>query len=273
MAGSWTVVEGMIARRPEPELRNAGGTGSFGPPFDDADKAPATRHDRIDMDGLAIGLIYRDASGQRSERTVRCREWWFEAGLYYLSAWCKLRGAERTFRADRIEAVVDYTTGERIDDVASFFAPYIGERPSVRDTRPAGIPATHVTAADLVRTFRDGAKVLLYLAMSDAHLHPAERQLVLAYASRRVEDRFPKAAGGATPMIERWIDNHVPSRSTALGALRNVAAERENGGLLAYALVDLIIADGAVSDDEMAAAWGLVKALERRERSTSPDPA
>ena len=51
-----------------------------------------------------LGVVYTDAAGRRSERTVRPLALLFYIESVVLAAWCELRSDFRHFRADRIRA-------------------------------------------------------------------------------------------------------------------------------------------------------------------------
>jgi predicted DNA-binding transcriptional regulator YafY len=57
--------------------------------------------------GETARILYVNAGGESSERTVSVRSrYTSRAGIAYLRAYCHLRGEERTFRSDRILAVL-----------------------------------------------------------------------------------------------------------------------------------------------------------------------
>jgi predicted DNA-binding transcriptional regulator YafY len=51
-----------------------------------------------------IGIRYRDASGEKTERTIEPHYLLLSYPVWYVLAWDDLRQEERTFRCDRIEA-------------------------------------------------------------------------------------------------------------------------------------------------------------------------
>ncbi len=60
--------------------------------------------------GAAYRIQYVSRSGRKSIRTIEVREIRLRNGILYLRSWCRLRGEERTFRADRVlsaETVAD----------------------------------------------------------------------------------------------------------------------------------------------------------------------
>jgi hypothetical protein len=167
---------------------------------------------------------------------------------------------------DRIEEVIDYSTGEIIYDVAEFFAPYLGALASTSCASPR--PAAHVSVSSNPRVaaaFRDGARVLLFVAISDGELHEGELAHVVEYCTSRLR-RLKNPPTNAESIARRWITSHVPTRGSALAALGRLMVNDEDGRELAHSISDLIVADGAVTDGELAFAWSLVKAMEGRER-------
>ena len=98
------------------ELRErAARTRIFAPVWrDELSLAFAARIDRLHAAIEAqsvLRLVYRDEGGQASTRDVEplCLAFW--GGKWTLGTWCRLRGAFRNFRPDRIDQF--YETGER----------------------------------------------------------------------------------------------------------------------------------------------------------------
>ncbi len=257
------LVETFLTGRREPPLRPLRGREMYGPAEDDAQPSGPLRDLATDLEGLAIGIVYFDASGGRSERSIRCLKLREHNGLHYIDAWCKLRDAQRSFRVDRIAEIIDYSTGEVIDDVMGFLEPYFEslEIVPIRAAKPKSGP----TAAAAFRAFRDGARVLLFVSMADGELHPTEAAIINAYAVDRIR-RFAPETAEPEAIAARWIGNQSPTRNAAMAALRAVLDDAEHGRDLAHAIIDLIAVDGIVTDEEMATAWDLVKVIERRGR-------
>src|SRR4051794_15446885 len=64
------------------------------------------------ISGVSCIIRYIDAKGAPSERRVTCHRFEEAKGLRYLRGFCHERSAVRTFRADRVAAVIDLHTGE-----------------------------------------------------------------------------------------------------------------------------------------------------------------
>lgn len=209
-----------------------------------------------DLEGVTIGFIYRGSDGGTSSRRVVCRTLLQKSGVVYIQAHCLLRNAPRSFRMDRIEALFSYSTGEVIEDVDGFFAPFM--------KRPSDLASSRDIAS--FDAIEHGLKVLMFLAMADGSVHPRERDIIYSYAAERLQQL------GAT-LSHRYLaarlENYVPTRGQALTGMRKVLdADLADARLLAFAIADVIAADGEVSDDEMVAAKALLGTIERRERRT-----
>ena len=66
---------------------------------------------------LVLTIDYRDAKGERSAREVEPLAVWYDttAASWSFSAWCRTRGAVRTFRLDRLQTT-PAPTGEMFDE-------------------------------------------------------------------------------------------------------------------------------------------------------------
>lgn len=73
----------------------------------DDDRAMIDRLDRATEAHRKLSLVYRDAEGHVTERTVRPLALWFWGKVWTLIAWCELREDFRMFRIDRITAAED----------------------------------------------------------------------------------------------------------------------------------------------------------------------
>lgn len=57
--------------------------------------------------GIGATMEYVDAKGARTRRTIRPSRIYSDGDRLYLTAFCLLRGAPRTFRVDRIVSFID----------------------------------------------------------------------------------------------------------------------------------------------------------------------
>jgi hypothetical protein len=130
----------------------------------------------------------------------------------------------------------------------------------------AGEPTEARLTVEDTGFFADGARVLLYLAMEDGELHDAEFDVILDYAQRRLQ-AAGRAGSVSRSTLARWIENYVPTRRAAKLALGRLMAQPSHGAEIAHRIIDVVVADGAATDAEMKAAWALVEAMEKRERT------
>ena len=113
---------------------------------------------------IAVHLLYRDAAGQQSKRTVNVTGFDSDAQGLIIGR-CMLRNATRTFRYDRIERAIDPASGEVIDNLHAWLDK------KYRST-PQGLAAT------LATKHIDLFKVLLYVAKADGSMRAAEVQVI-----------------------------------------------------------------------------------------------
>jgi len=178
-------------------------------------------------------IHYTDGNGKKTERRISTKEFdqSLEGGL--LIAHCHLRGANRTFRFDRINSCTDVTTGELIADPALFLN-------EVYEKSEAA------TVDTLARDRADSIRTLLYVAKADGRMMSAERKIIAeALVSWSGDDRlnhesvddllhvlgvpslhsFKVAAGravkneGASPQeLHSWSEKIVHTQKKIVGA-------------------------------------------------------
>lgn len=243
--------------RSEPSVRPVPGMVEGGPAHDSEDAILSEQE--ADIDGLTIGIRYLDTSGAESTRTVRCYSLSRSADAIYLDAMCHMRQAQRRFRVDRIVDVFDYTTGEVLGSGLSFFRSRI---PSDWDF-PSNLEESGRPNLDL-STFQDAAKLLMYMAMEDGSLHPAEYHRILSYSLDQLLQSGTADLASQAAAAE-WIRNYVPTERAAKIALGKLMAAPDAGKEVANLLIDVLLADGKATDEEMQAAWKLVDYMEKRE--------
>jgi len=125
-----------------------------------------------------IELKYRDAQGRPSERRVRPLELYRDGPDWYLTAFCLLRRAERSFRLDRIQALEQ--PGEKIS---------VDKPP---DTALSTLnPFNHSTEEEM-NAYDEGTET----ARIAAHYAPARPGAVAGFADRYVRRAGCAGAGG-----------------------------------------------------------------------------
>jgi hypothetical protein len=264
-----------LLRGREPGLRAARGKVPSGPPRDIDEEDDS--EEAIDLDDLTVGITYEDVAGNGSERVVQFAVARRNADTVYVAGLCQLRGAWRTFRLDRIRAVTDYRTGEVIEDVAGFFSSYLPKDWIVRSLTRSGLPSAGPknSSASLpnsaLKTFADGAKVLLYVALEDGDLHEHEYQLILEYALGRVVQSGYRDLVLAD-QVAHWIRNHVPSSRSAKLSLGRLMRDPVLGAEVADLIVRIVSADGHISEAEIKSAYALVETMRKREATGASAP-
>jgi hypothetical protein len=253
--GVWDAFEAFVGGQPEPPLQPVPGMRSgYLPPHDDDFVASLDPIAGTDIDGVALGIAYKDATGMPSQRTIRCKAAYRDrpGGRHiYIEAWCLLRQDWRSFRLDRIVDVYDYTTGEVVGSGEAFFGSLLGTDVS----QP-------LSEAKACKQFVDGARVLTFIAMSDGRLDARELAIIVEFAVSRVRTVSPTYPNPEW-LARMWVGNYVPSRQSALAGLRAVWADEVYAADVASRMIDVMLADGHVSDEEMEAAWAIVKGMNR----------
>ena len=215
-----------------------------------------------EIDGLAIAIHYKAADGSLSQRAVVCRN--YRPGPpAIVGGHCQLRDDYRCFRVDRIQALVDMSTGEvrEGDEIGCFFAPF--EAAGAADERAR-------TAGKLMKQAGPAAKLLAYLALADGQYAPAERRVIVDFVMANAQ-RWIGQAEVDPADIDAWVGNLRPRRRTAETAVRTLATDREFFPELARAMIDLVRADGIVDPAEEKAVRGII-ALVRAEMAGQGQP-
>lgn len=227
-----------------------------GPPIDTAAeiiREGARRGDALeDIAGLSFVINYENSSGEMSLRAVTCHA--IEPGPpEVLRAYCHLREGDRRFEIDRIGQIVELDTGDVLQgaELRDFLAPYTaGFGP--------GDPA------DIQRHFQHLAgpaiQILVFLAASDGHVHPAEQNVILEYAATEAERLLPGQAFDREATA-RWIRNLKPTQAAARDAVGRLAREDARVEDFSSAVIRLVRADGVIDADEAAAAREIIASI------------
>jgi hypothetical protein len=124
--------------------------------------------------GVAVGIEYVDGASAFSRRTITVRKVRLGLESHMVVAWCHTRRAVRTFRIDRIKALIDPRTGEMEadpEDVGGAFALLLNQR--------LGDPLDAARA--VIEACAPGVNILNFLSRCDGHEHPDELQRILSY--------------------------------------------------------------------------------------------
>jgi len=209
-----------------------------------------------DIDGLALAIEYRHVNGAISSRLITCKSI-NPHPPGFLRSHCHLRNDFRTFRVDRIRSIVDMGTGEIIDKrgILAFLAPYIEF-------------AVEQDKAKAQRLFQrkagPGIKVLVFLAASDGHVHPAERKVIIDYAQSESRRLFPYQEFDAVATL-RWINHLKPTRNAALKAVAQLTEDLDHFKEFARTMMTLVRADGYLDEMEDVAVREIIAKVRKEQ--------
>lgn len=217
----------------------------------------AQDHPNIDdIDGLALAIEYQHINKEISSRLITCRSI-NPNPPGFLRAHCHLRNDFRTFRVDRIRSIVEMGTGEVVNKrgILAFLAPYI-EFAAEQDKAKAQRLFQRKTGP--------GIKVLVFLAASDGHVHPAERKVIFDYAQSSSRRLFPYQEFDAVATL-RWIDHLKPTRNATLKAVAKLTEDLDHFKEFTGTMMALVRADGHLDEMEEAAVRDII-AVVRKEQ-------
>lgn len=191
-----------------------------------------------DFVGVTFAILYSDAKNNQTRRRVTVREIILSANEEILiRAYCHERRAGRTFRADRIQEVVDLETGEVIDEPLAFFSAI---------AIPGFAPSNDETTLALSRC-RPGIQILVFLARCDGNYHPAEHAAIHAFVRDYCSDLSPDLE-----KLDRHFSTLHPDKENFFRALDAFVADAKDSDvdrLLSY-VVGVTEADGIIHDEE-----------------------
>lgn len=246
-------------------------------------------------EGQTFGIEYVDARGRPSTRQITV--WDIQAssaGDILLYARCHKREAMRSFRVDRIKAVIDID-GEIHEPPDQFLADVFGIGPIPQDAdmaeyepepiratqgrehfetppdfpdifeAPLGPPTVSVPTGTgdwmaLRRRVRNHAVLLSILAQVDGEVHPHEIDVITAHCfAVSVDRRYSETARNHLPVYLRRMQ---PSPLSVEKAIRKIATEKLDViiAFLTNAKI-LIEIDGQIHDDERQLLGELCKEL------------
>lgn len=210
-----------------------------------ADAAPSASEFGY-AEGQSFMIEYRDSAGGTSRRRITV--WNIQpgaGGVPCLLARCHEREANRSFRADRITAIIT-ADGEVLSDVRSFLA----ERLGVQVEADAGARAQRWPR--VLAAVRPQAQILAGLSLADGAKHPDEIAVMTGFCARVAAaaglglDREEEVA------LARYLANLRPDRVTMLKAVdRMLDAGPAAQAALLNAGAAVIAADGIEHIEEL----------------------
>lgn len=218
------------------------------PPAEDTPQPPTFP---ISLGDLFTVIEYTDAEGEQTRRRVTLRS--IGLGTYglMLNAVCHERRKFRTFRADRVTAVID-ANGEVIT-FQQFCEQALGFTPTM-----AAVDTQHIIEARKLRDqLRPGLSILVAAARADGHQHINELDAIQLYAEREVLALYAAGKIATRPSIETLeqlcalVETMNPQQSSLIGhVLRVCDWDNDRIARLAKALGTVIRADGVIADQE-----------------------
>lgn len=169
----------------------------------------------IAVTAASFRIEYLDGGDAPTQRRIDIKGFSEFDGKIYLEAWCHLRRAMRSFRADRVLEMTSLQTGEVISDVSSY-------APSLR--RMLFDPGKDY--ASLLAKARPGLSALIWIARADYDLSDEEMDILGEYAMARDELNRKRAepADCNAMTLRKWIENARPTLDEAAGALAQMKA-------------------------------------------------
>lgn len=176
-------------------------------------------------EGQTFMICYVDSSGNETERRITVRDLRLNTeGIPLLVAWCHERSATRTFRLDRVTAVIN-RDGEFIKPPYSFFVESFGMSPRLA---ACDLPKL----ASLVRirkSFTHHLMPLAHLASIDGYLDADEQGIILDHCLRLSSDAGLRATSAEEQSLRRYLRTLKPTKfilNRALNGLERDSPKR-----------------------------------------------
>lgn len=154
-------------------------------------------------------IEYADADGVITTREIEIRSVELSSEALYVNAFCNLRGAERTFRVDRILSARKSATGPKIRDVEAYIVDFLPEH-QLPDPRHDA----------LMNRVAPTLSVLVWIAYADRQISVEELEILLSF----IVERSGEASGDAWNRAKAslWIEDARPTFASASGALAKI---------------------------------------------------
>ena len=227
------------------------------------------------LDQVNVAIDYTDASGVQTRRPITIQEISSSNSYPVITALCHMRGEVRSFRVDRIDAIIT-KYGEVIDP-----ATYIRDMFSIdlmifakADPEDSDDPLAQARRAR--DSLRPMLSILVLAARVDGEYHPEELDVILRYAEQELleMERLGRLAAPITlPMLDQLtkvVRQMRPTVDTVGFMIAGV--ERLNGAAQKRfwkALEEVICADGKVTQGEEVL-HAMVSGFASKARTTKP---
>lgn len=198
------------------------------------------------ISGLSCIIHYLNAKGTRSERRVTFHRFEEAKGQRYLRGYCHERSAPRSFRLDRVAAVIDLHTGEVWEPGALFFSRFEDE---IEYTSGLSWGLSVTARADLIA----GLNAIAFMARCDREFHPAEREVIEEFiTSFWMRGEYPHEL--PVDEILGYAERLKPDAEMFFIALVRLGDKRELARLVKRHLQAVVAADGVIKPEETF--WG-----------------
>lgn len=220
------------------------------------DEADEPRRPRVsERHDLLLHLIYRDSSGDESERTVHVREVFRRDGVIFLGGHCFLRNQTRVFRGDRIVTLANGRTGELIVGVRDFIEMLAPEADKAfaamgyREGAPLAWSGSDATR--LRQRARPLAILMMSLAKADGEWHPEEVKVLDALVGEISAALSLKPDARSRARMVGEFSAIVPSGNLVTRAAKAILADRSAYGDAPAWCRRMIEADGRTHPEEL----------------------
>ena len=209
--------------------------------------------------GVRFAIVYDDANGNRTRRFVVVDKAVRGDGVWYLQAYCELRGSLRTFRVDRIREIIDTRTGEVHEEPARFLSGLLLVARARGPRRRTRINPTE----RLIAESQDGLTVLLYFAQSDQKLRRGERKVLWDYLEWQ-KNRCSIGGRVARRPFNSWMDALIPDTEQFAAALQKLLeTEKIHAHYVLSRVPEIVMADRCADDEEKKRLRTLLEFMEQ----------
>ncbi len=208
------------------------------------------------LDGIRLEVSYEDAQSLRTNRLITCKRIVHSEDGDRLLAFCHTRRNDRTFLISRIQEAAEHSSGRRISDIPTFFAPLIEQAGDLDDD--------HGTTREVIMAIGDELRILAFIAKADMSLHKAEDELTSLFVRQRAESLGHEIAGNYDhAKVMDWFRHQIPDLDVLERAVLRVAkrSESELGHVWELA-AQVMEADGIVRAEELDRLHQLAQAVD-----------
>lgn len=175
-------------------------------------------------EGQTFAICYEDGDGNATERRITVRGLRLNTeNVPLLVAWCHERHALRTFRLDRVTAVID-RDGEVISPPAPFFVETFGMSPQLAT---CSFPKP-VSLVRIRKSFTHHLMVLAHLAAVDGYSDLDEQAIVIDHCLHLAKNADLSATSAEEGALRRYVRNLKPTNHTIEVALAGLQRDTPN---------------------------------------------